>query len=90
MYLKLTSSNSRKMMAHVPIIRSPMCASLMRELSMRTELIRPGTKYLIPSSTLICDSMTNTAVAEEKALITGIEMNSKMKPEISHESVNKG
>lgn len=57
-----------------------MWASLMRELSVRTELISPGTKYLIPSRTLICDSITSTAVAEEKALITGIEMNSKMKP----------
>lgn len=76
-----TSSNSRNTMAHVPMIRSAIFASPMRELSVLTELMRPGTKYLMPSRTLICDSMTKIAVAEEKALITGMDMNSKMKPE---------
>lgn len=64
------------------MIRSPILASLMRELRVLTELMRPGTKYLMPNSTLIWDSITSIAVAEEKALITGIEINSKTKPAI--------
>lgn len=68
-------------MANVPMVRSAILASPMRELRVLTELMRPGTRYLMPSRTLICDSMTRMAVAEEKALITGIDMNSKMKPE---------
>lgn len=67
-------------MAHVPMIRSALLASLHLANKVFTDSRKPATKYLMPRSTLICDSMTRTAVADEKALITGIDMNSNIKP----------
>lgn len=67
-------------MAQTPMMRSAIFDSSMRELSIPTEFISPATKYLMPSSTFSWDSITKMAVAEEKALITGMEMNSKMNP----------
>lgn len=71
-------------MAQMPTVRSAILASSIRELSIPTELMRPATKYLMPSRTFSWDSITKMAVAEEKALITGMEINSKIKPGIKY------
>lgn len=76
----LTATANRKQTAKRPITRSPTLVSGSLGKSVATDPMKPETRYLIPSITLICDSMTRIAVAEEKALMMGTERNSKITP----------
>lgn len=71
----------RNTIANIPIAKSPILASLYLITRFFTDDRKPSSMYSIPIKTFNCDSITKTDVAEEKALITGVEINSNIKPE---------
>lgn len=67
-------------MAPDPMIKSAIFDSSILENKTPSDSGKLFTRYLRPSNTLNCDSITKIAVADENALITGMDINSNMKP----------